>query len=139
MTDDPRLIVVQEWLTQPDGRHLETARVFLAELDAVDPLRHPVSQDRVEAAMCVLYGENWRDCAIDDTAHWYQTTTAALAAADRVQAPAEKPDFPPWSREMAALVRETAEWTVANASQKIVENALTPYIAAAFPETKDAS
>lgn len=109
MNDNPRLRVLFRWAPHSDGaRSTEWAKTLMAILDDVDPLRRPVSQDRVEAALGAFYGEPRHQ--------WHSSTTAAmtraLAAADRVQPPAEPEATPTADGESAwnDLIRATVAW-----------------------------
>lgn len=126
MTDDPRLMILRERYSYIDHKLR-----LLAELDAVDPLRQPVSQDRVDAALDA-YRTGWQEDTSRLEHKWRSDMARALAAAV-----AEKPDFPLWSREMARLLEFVAvvmprrDWTSAEL------NEYRAAVFAAFPETTD--
>lgn len=110
MTDDPRLQILADrlrnWFGDSDQKE---AQSILAELDAVDPRRRPVSQDRVQAALMRFYPEVGGPILLREK---IQRMEAAIAAADRVPASAEPEATPTADGDSArkALISAARQW-----------------------------
>lgn len=81
--DDPRIAVLaNNSAPVPWAERLAGARMALAAIDAVDPLRRPVSGDRIETALGVWFaGRAWSTG--DDASTLRGLMSRALSAADR--------------------------------------------------------
>lgn len=92
------------------------------------------------------FGDAWTLSAVDSVAfvdaleNPPEPNEALKQAAEhyRARRAPDPPPFPPWSAEMAALLRETAAWVNEYLPGKMVSHPLQEYLEAAFTETPDA-
>ncbi len=137
MSDDPRMVPFRDRFPYSSDEQL---RHFLADLDAVDPLRQPVSADRVDAALDAYYGgRDWRDDWLESSIAVEKIRmTDALAAADHAPGIApEKPDMTAKQRIFFECLSKSVEMLLFNQGKNVDAARLQQIKHAAFPETPD--